>query len=141
MLSARLIDKTKSDLVRFRGTVDIGFLDTLNENIILKAAVNEFGSKTGIPERPFMRSAFDENKKKILRYISKLAPSVLMGVISKEDFFRKLGRFVKELIEYKILVAKSWAVPLSPVTIREKGHDKPLVDTYEMVTSLDIRIQ
>lgn len=138
-MKIKLIDKKKKDLINFKVETDVGFLDNLDPEILLKATSNEFGTDK-IPERSFMRSVFDENKDKIQAKIKKLASSAIVGSIPPEDFIRKIALYIKELIVYKIETAKDWATPLHVVTIANKGHDRPLIETYEMITSVDFRI-
>jgi len=139
MFKASVIEK-KHKKFYMRKTVDIGFLQGIDPDVILRAAENEYGTNK-VPERSFMRSTFDLNKRKITKFARAMAPSVIADKMSQTVFMEKLGRFVKELIENRISTAKSWAQPLANITIRKKGHDRPLIETYAMITSIKIRVK
>ena len=138
MFVAKMTER-KQDLVPINSEVRVGYLSGMNIDLILKAAENEFGTKD-IPERSFMRATIDEHKADIISFIRRMIPAALTGKLPEKDMMRKIGRYVKELIEHKIATASSWATPLAPSTVAKKGHTRPLIETYEMITSIKFKV-
>lgn len=104
------------------------------------ATHNEFGTKK-IPERSFMRSAYDENINEIMRVIEK---ATAMGCTTSRQFEQILkvaGEKIRNVIIMKIRSAKSWARPLAYSTIRAKGHDTILIHSGNMWKAIDVRIK
>ena len=95
-----------------------------------------------IPSRPFMRTYYDENLKKIgdfaanqfLRYFTTNQGSI-------DQVFSAIGLFVQNGIKNQIRTAKQWAVPNAPSTIRAKGSDKPLIDHGIMINNVTFDIR
>lgn len=103
------------------------------------AAWNEYGSTEGEkgafrPPRPFFRIAISKHKEEwrdallnALRYYQ-----------DAKKAFDGVGKLITEQVQASIrdLVAP----PLSPVTIKAKGHSKPLIETSHMLNSVDYEI-
>lgn len=99
------------------------------------AAVHEFGSPTqGIPERSFMRSAFDENTKRYQQELDALAKVALDGGNVEGDLL-VLGETVRaDMIEK---IRSSIPPPLQEATVaRKKGEETPLIDTGQLMGSI-----
>lgn len=101
------------------------------------AAIHEFG--IGVPQRSFLRSTFDEERKKYLRVMRKGFRSVVDGKRKLASVFLEVGETYRKDVIKKI---KSRIPP--PTKIRqgrdEKGQfakkDPPLIDTGTMVGSI-----
>ena len=101
---------------------------------------NEFGTKAGIPQRPFMRKTIMRHEKEwietlrtvIQREIDKKKGTNIDGALAQ------FGEEVKGDIQSTIL--EGGFVANSPATIRRKGAGKPpLVDTGVMLSSIQAR--
>jgi len=115
-----------------------------NEQIpIVKYAYwNEYG--IGVPERPFMRSAFDVGlpliSKKAIEVGRAIAvPRVLTSTAVKAKL-TSLGVFMEKMIIGRIGTAIEWAEPLAPYTVRKKGHPRPLVETGALVSAIASKV-
>lgn len=142
--SQKLVDKGWSRIQRdtaqlSRLYVDVGIqadagTDDEGNPIIVRAVANEFGTKRGIPERSFVRSAFDEQQAKLNTLKKRLVSGVIAGKLSPERAAGLLGQQHEKDIKDKIRSITSPA--LSPATIARKGSSKPLIDTGQMINSV-----
>lgn len=82
-----------------------------------------------IPERSYIRTAFDENKEKLYNYTKTLFGKVLSGEIKGHEMLDRLGLYIENLIKKKIKDIKE--PPKSPATLNLEGSGKsnPLIDT------------
>lgn len=107
----------------------------------LVAAVNEFGSENGnIPERSFLRSTFDEQKRKMRQATLKLLAQVIDNRVSVQKALTKLGFKWATLIQNKIETMRS--PPNAPSTIRQKPDigDNPLINTRHLKNSITFEV-
>ena len=102
------------------------------------AAWNELGTSTGIPARPFIRNTADKHEAEIQRYAANLAQQMCDGAITSDDMLKKLGVYVKGLMQKEI--RNGDYVPNAPATIERKGSDKPLIDTGKMRQSVNYTV-
>lgn len=102
------------------------------------ATIHEFGTGR-IPARPFMRPAVADHGGEWIDLIGQGVKAAMTG-----------GQSAVEVLELVMLQAagnvgeKIQAVtspPLAPVTIKRKGHDKPLVDTGQMFASVTGKVE
>jgi len=99
-------------------------------------AIHEFGAPgAGIPERSFMRTAVDEGRSKLNKLVDKLAKMVVDGDANEEKALGILGETVKNMMKAKI--RSGLKPPNSPATIRRKGSSKPLIDTGQLINSIN----
>jgi len=104
------------------------------------AMINEFGSESaGIPERPFMRTTYIENARKIEQTIDKLVAKWFEGRISEALALKVIGQQITNMMKAK-LRAGPW-VPNAPSTIARKGSSKPLIDTGLMLKSIAFKVK
>ena len=110
-----------------------GSKDADGYNIAEYATANEFGTED-IPSRPFMRTAFDENKPAYIRYMEKATAAV--GEKTFASIVYTLG--MKSTQDIQSTITKRNFLPaLSKETVkRKKGSTKTLVDTGAMVNSI-----
>lgn len=105
------------------------------EKMMLIAEVNEYGSADGhTPARSYMRSAMDGNRDAIAELEERLGAAMLEGSITPEAALTELGQFGVGLVKQRILELDS--PPLAESTIRRKGHDKPLIETGQLLGAI-----
>lgn len=97
------------------------------------AAYNEFGTDH-IPSRPFMRSSFDENLRKIDAFAQNVIKRAVGSQLSFGQALELVGQKMTGIIQRKI-VDGPWT-PNAPATIRQKGSDQPLIDTGRLRQSI-----
>ena len=102
------------------------------------AAKNEFGTRE-IPQRSFMRTAFDENLALIEKTVAIQYGKVIDGDISLQAGLGIVGQVIVGLIQRKIRAITF--PPNSPATIARKGSSKPLIDFGQMVKSVTYAIR
>lgn len=102
-------------------------------NIAEYGTYNEFGTDD-IPSRPFMRTAFDENRPKYVRYMEKATAAI--GEKTFASIVHTLGMEATKDIQSTI-TKRNFLPALSPYTVaQKKGSTKTLVDTGAMVNSI-----
>lgn len=107
--------------------VVVGILEgTMNEgqSVAEYAAHNEFGTDK-IPERSFMRSAFDENKHGISVVMGQQFAKVKRGEKTVVAALNHLGMYHQAQIQKKI--GSNIQPANSPVTIAKKGSSRTLI--------------
>lgn len=119
--------------------VVVGIPGEINFDVPTTAAigmVHEFGSLDGtIPERSFLRSTFDGNRRK---YASLLEKFVKASLKSRKPNTRSLT-IVGEIVRGDIVKRvrdKDIKQDLQPATIARKGSDTALVDTGNLIGSI-----
>lgn len=90
-----------------------------------------------IPERSFMRSAFDKNARKYQRAFLREAKKTLLLKQSAGQAIGKVGEIV--LGDIIRGINRGIPPPLKPGTIRRKRSSKPLIDTGQMKQALKIK--
>jgi len=144
--------------IRKKPYVKVGFIEGKKGNKLHKnsnglnvaevAALNEFGSMTniysteygtviGIPSRPFMRSTFDENFNKWHKAYNDFALYFLLGDVSLNKQLLMIGEMLKKDIKHKIMNHNF--ASNSPITIKAKGSSHPLIDTKQMLNSVQYK--
>lgn len=95
-----------------------------------------------IPARPFMRTYYDTNLKKIGDFAANQFLRLLTtSGVTPDQTFSAIGLYVQNGIKNQIRTAKNWAVPNAPSTIRKKGSDKPLIDHGIMINNVTFDIR
>ena len=104
-----------------------------------KAVFNEMGvASKNIPARPFMRTAFDEAKPRLLRERDKQAAAVVLKGKSQSAALKALGVILADEIKDQI---EGWTTPPNaPSTVAKKGFNDPLVETGDMSDDVTIEI-
>ena len=104
------------------------------------AVVNEFGSSNGkIPERSFIRSTFDSEKKNWRALTGKLKKQMIAAAKTVEWILSIMGTKIVGDIQAKIVAVKE--PPNAPSTIERKTRagrvgDNPLVDFGQLKSSI-----
>ena len=97
------------------------------------ASANEFGTKR-IPQRPFLRSAFDMNKSKLNEVNSKLVDDIYLRRKSLKAGLSTLGEVFTRMVQTRI---KTLRTPANAVlTIKIKKSSNPLIDKGQLRQSI-----
>ena len=116
-----------------RTTVTVGIQANESGDVIDKAFYNEYGTEN-IPERSFIRAAFDENRADIDTTIGRLWGGVMRGKLAAKRAAAILGQRHQDQVKTK--VRNGPFTPNADSTVAAKGSSKPLIDTKEMVNSI-----
>lgn len=104
------------------------------------ATVHEFGTPNARPPaRPFMRPAVQNYGQEWMDTLAQGAKASLNGGPTPEQVLELVTLQAAGNVAEKIQAVT--APPLSPVTIRRKGFDKPLVDTGQMIQSVTGKVE
>jgi len=107
--------------------------DSDGELIVTRALANELGAR-GIPPRPFISSASDENQPRWFKQFAIGNQLALVGNGDADLGFQYAGLIAVADIQRKIVAIKS--PPNAPQTIEAKGSSNPLIDTGQMRQSI-----
>lgn len=107
--------------------------DTTSSELIQYAAANEFGTRN-IPERPFLRGAFDRNRFKIAKIQDVVYFRLLKGTTTVEKGIGLIGEVFTRLVKEQITDLRT--PPNDPATIAKKGSSNPLVDSGQLRQSI-----
>lgn len=127
-----------------KGTVDVGILagEGKHEDSELTVAqvgfYNEFGTST-IPERSFIRSTIEGDRKDIKKVAKAQYKKVLNGKTTVEDGLGILGAFTAGLIQEKF-TNNNWPSN-SSATIAIKGSSTPLIDSGQLRQSISYQVK
>lgn len=113
--------------------VQQGDMNGEGQQIAEYAAYNEFGTEN-IPERSFMRTAFDENLPQLKEDMDKRYAEVQAGTMTVRQALMNVGLKHADVIKDKI--DTNIPPPNSPVTIARKGSSKTLIDSASMKNSV-----
>jgi hypothetical protein len=94
-----------------------------------------------IPARPWLRSWYDTNLTALIKFAE---AEILRTILKGQDpdvTLNRIGVFAQAGIRKRIRTARSWAKPLSPVTIKMKGSSAPLIDHGIMINSVSFDIR
>ena len=102
------------------------------------ATIHEFGTGR-IPARPFMRPAVADHGGEWIELIGQGVKAAMTGGQSPAEVLELVMLQAAGNVGEKIQTVTSPA--LSPVTIKRKGHDKPLIDTGQMFQSVTGKVE
>lgn len=116
-----------------------GSIRTTDQPLAVIAAIHEFGLG-GMPQRSFLRSAYDENKPTIDAMVDNIANGAVQGM-SVGTALNQLGNEVQGMVQKKIVDGPF--KPNSPAVYKRKkkyssnGEEpKPLIDTAHLRHSI-----
>lgn len=109
-----------------------GSIRNTDQPLAVIAAVHEFGLGD-MPQRSFLRSAYDENLPVIDKMIQRVANGAVYG-LGTNAALNQLGNVVQGMVQRKIVDGPF--VPNSPATIKRKKSSKPLIDTGHLRQSI-----
>jgi hypothetical protein len=87
--------------------------------------------KVVIPERAFLRTAYEENSKRIVTQTERAVGAVLSGKMTVDNLLDLYGQQMSGAIKKKIRDINS--PPNSSATILAKGSSNPLIDSSSMI--------
>lgn len=104
------------------------------------AVVNEFGSADKrIPERSFIRSTTDDQRRRVNAMIKRFKVVVIAGFFPAKKALGIVGAYMKDRIQNKIVMLKN--PPNAPSTIARKGSSNPLIDKGQLRQKVDWVVQ
>lgn len=112
--------------------VKVGFPSGSAGNILDRAFWNEFGT-VKMPERPFIRNAFNQNRAAYRAMMIRAAQQIMMGAMTKTIVLSQLGLKAAGDIQRSM---PGTPPPNAPSTVRMKGSSTTLVDTGQMRQSV-----
>lgn len=105
------------------------------------ASIHEYGLGN-VPPRPFIRPPFAQHKPEYLELLRRGYDSAMKS--NSPDAFRRvlalIGQKMAADIRNYVTTGAGVAPPLSPKTIARKGSSRPLVDTGQMIRSVDYAV-
>ena len=132
----------------FSKEITVGVHGDVGDDIFDRATWNEFGThykkgdKKGqvrIPERSFIRAGYDANKNKIKKDTEKLTKKVVAMELKPSIAAKLLGDTTKGYIQEFAIDLRD--PPNAQATIDAKGSSNPLVDTGQMIGSIDYKVK
>lgn len=109
-----------------------GSIRNTDQPLAVIAAIHEFGLGD-MPQRSFLRSAYDENLPMIDKMIQRVANGAVFG-LGTNAALNQLGNVVQGMVQRKIVDGPF--VPNSPATIKRKKSSNPLIDTGHLRQSI-----
>lgn len=109
-----------------------GSIRNTDQPLAVIAAIHEFGLGD-MPQRSFLRSAYDENLPMIDKMIQHVANGAVFG-LGTNAALNQLGNVVQGMVQRKIVDGPF--VQNSPATIKRKKSSKPLIDTGHLRQSI-----
>lgn len=97
------------------------------------AAFNEYGTPT-IPERPALRQAIEQNRKKYFGQLNRILGRIIENPTMSRNLMGKIGTVVQNDMQKSIVELSS--PPNSDSTIAAKNSSNPLIDTGQYVNSV-----
>lgn len=123
-------------------TVPMAKLAAIHEyGAVISADKSITGKAITIPERSFMRSTMHEKKSEISKRLQKIIVKVLdpQNPISPQKGLATLAQYISQQMKAKI---RSGISPgLSQWTIDRKGSSTPLIDTGQLINSIEFDIK
>lgn len=109
------------------------------------AKVHEFGATIQqenrtikIPERSFIRTGYDENKKDILKDANKLVDDIIAQKTTAKPAMEALGQVIVTKLQKHLTNLKE--PPNAPSTIKQKGSSNPLIDESHLRQAITYKI-
>lgn len=90
-----------------------------------------------IPERSFLRTGHDQNVDRIINQTERALGQVLAGKMTIDDMLDLYGQQMATAIKKYIRDLQS--PPNHPYTVEQKGSSNPLVDTGQLIESIEWR--
>lgn len=124
-------------------SVEVGIFGS--DEYVMVASVHEFGAtiqrgkgSISIPERSFLRTAFDEKNEQWASFFKSQLKHVLALQMDVKTLFNRLGARMVGDIQEKITDLD--APPNAPSTIAKKGSSNPLIDTGGLRMRITYRV-
>lgn len=124
-------------------SVEVGMFGS--DEYVMVASVHEFGAtiqrgkgSISIPERSFLRTAFDDKNEQWASFFKSQLKHVLALQMDVQTLFNRLGARMVGDIQEKITDLD--APPNAPSTIAKKGSSNPLIDTGGLRMRITYRV-
>ena len=118
--------------------VRVGFLEGATypdgKSVAMIAAIQEFGGGH-VPPRPFFRNMI---KAKAPTWGDSIGKMLRAASYDGAKTMGRMGELIKGQLQQSIVDLTS--PPLAPATVARKGFEKPLVDTGNMLNSVDYEV-
>jgi hypothetical protein len=106
------------------------------------AMIHEFGApKAGIPERSFIRSAFDRGRSGYIELLAKFIRRVYERRMTIEQALGLAGLQMATDMKKGVTAGAGIPPPNKEATIKAKGSSRPLVDTGRLVDSISWEVK
>lgn len=122
----------------FKKEITVGLHGDVGADILSRGIYNEFGTNN-IPERSFIRAGYDTEKKNIINDAEKLTKKVVAMEMKPQTAANLLGDAAKGRIQEFAIDLRD--PPNAQSTIDKKGSTNPLVDTGQMIGSIDYKVK
>ena len=121
--------------------VKVGFLEEATypdgTSVAMVAAIQDFGAPSvGIPPRPFFRNMVAAKKDEWPAALEKLLEA---NDYDAERALALMGEGIAGQLRQSIIDTNE--PPLKDATIARKGFDKPLIDTTNLINSIDYEVE
>lgn len=117
--------------------VTVGVHEDEGQDLVTRAAVNEFGSDGHVPERSFLRATLDTNDRSYSELLADGVDRLLDGE-QPSAAFAPLSRTVVDDVQRKIDEGVPPANALS--TVEAKGHGRTLIESGDLRESITARV-
>lgn len=112
---------------------------TKNTSVLDVGIHNEFGTER-IPARPFIRTTYDDNQSKWFGMIKKSMGDLYLGRSTVKQSLEKVGLQATSDMKRKFRSGDSSWKPNAPSTIKKKKSSKPLIDTAQLLNSIQHQV-
>lgn len=103
---------------------------------------HEFGvPQLNIPERSWLRSAFDGKHDRWEKFAEKQAQLLIDGKVTLEEALGRLGLLAEADVKKGITSGGGIPPPNAPSTVARKGSSRPLVDTGQFLNSVTFEVR
>lgn len=92
-----------------------------------------------IPSRPFFTYSKIQIRRELPKIIARQFKLLWGNNNSIDNLLRQIGNYCKQTVINNIRDSSKYT-PLSPITVRIKGNDIPLIDSGQMLGSVDYKI-
>lgn len=113
--------------------------ETIN-NAELAYTMSHGSPLKNIPARPIIEPVLEKNKDQITKMFKAAGEKALDNKDIKNEY-EKIGMFAKNAVIKNFTDPDNGWSPNSPVTIRKKGSDMPLIDTGSLRKSIDYVVE
>lgn len=134
---ASVVEKIQAERARVLVGIPMGIASETDPStsVAVIAAKNEFGSPSDrIPERPFLRVGVNNGMPRYSLLLANLIPKVLQGTVTIDDMLGSMGTVAVGEVQKQIRTGSY--KPNSPYTVALKGSSTPLIDTGQMIQSI-----
>lgn len=118
--------------------IKVGLNEGLPQTVIDRGVYTEYGTQH-IPEYAWQRVAVNLNKKDIHKSMRNTAKSMIIDNDFSDSRLNEPGEITAKIMKNEIQRVKE---PRNkPATIKRKGFDKPLIDTWLMHDSINYKVE